>query len=196
MTYFDHIKEESPFQTQRKFNVINHARIKMGRKRKVLLVKRSSVTDCQRRERGNPATIQGTTLQSNMHSTTVSFSCTADKKQPLSSNSSRASCTRWQIVRLQNSQTRLCEISTGKQTLSSCAQMRYCIWQQEFIKFSTIYFLYIFKYLCSASNKNQESRFDHSDLIHFLLHQSKSRFHIWREGQFGFILENRFLNKL
>ena len=73
MTYFDHIKEESPFQTQRKFNVINHARIKMGRKRKVLLVKRSSVTDCQRRERGNPATIQGTTLQSNTHSTTVSF---------------------------------------------------------------------------------------------------------------------------
>ena len=192
MTYFDHIKEEPPFQTQRKFNVINHARIKMGRKRKVLLVKRSSVTDCQRRERGNPATIQGTTRTPQP----FLFSCTADKKQPLSSNSSRASCTRWQIVRLQNSQTRLCEISPGKQTLSSCAQMRYRIWQQEFIKFSTIYFLYIFKYLCSASNKNQESRFDHSDLIHFLLHQSKSCFHIWRERRFGFILENRFLNKL
>ena len=78
MTYFDHIKEESPFQTQRKFNVINHARIKMGRKRKVLLVKRSSITDCQ----GGKEETRLQYKAPHYNPQPFLFSCTADKKQP------------------------------------------------------------------------------------------------------------------
>ena len=195
MTYFDHIKGGVPLPDPEKCD--KPCKDQDGKEEEGTVGEKVLGNRLPKEGKRQPGynTRHHTTIQHALHNRFFSPALPT-RSSLLSSNSSRASCTRWQIVRLQNSQTRLCEISPGKQTLSSCAQMRYRIWQQEFIKFSTIYFLYIFKYLCSASNKNQESRFDHSDLIHFLLHQSKSCFHIWRERRFGFILENRFLNKL
>ena len=116
----------------------------------------------------------------------------------LSRNSPCASCcTWWQIASLQNNQTRLCEIYPGKHqcllhawhfvkvstfedlsdpfiiflwSLPKCSIQKFTkneIFQQ---------FIYTFlNNLCSASNKIK-SRYDHSDLIHVPLYQSKSCF--------------------